>query len=257
MSLVVHRSGQGQPLVLLHGWGMHSGIWQQLVPLLEQDYAVHAVDLPGHGESQAVVTSKSVDDWLAQILPQVPEQAIWLGWSLGGLLSLCVALNYPNRLKAVMLLTATPRFTYADDWPVGMRADKLNDFADALLADPARTLKRFLALQLRGVAQERELLRQLNAAVDALPAPQSAALLHGLQLLRELDLRAELAALSVPSAWLFGKKDTLVATGTAKAIAALLPQAQVTELADAAHAPALSHPAAVLHALQQLTMRAA
>ena len=253
MSLVVHKSGQGQPLVLLHGWGMHSGIWQQLLPLLERDYAVYAIDLPGHGKSRSAVTTECVDDWVTQLVAVVPEQAIWLGWSLGGLLSLCVALRQPQSVQAVLLLTTSPRFIRTGDWPVGMVEDTLNDFADALLADPARTLKRFLALQLRGVAQERELLRQLNAAADALPAPQSAALLHGLQLLRELDLRAELAALSMPSAWLFGDKDTLVAAGTAKAIDALLPQAQVTVLAGAAHAPALSHPAAVLHALQQLT----
>ena len=252
MTLAVHRSGKGQPLVLLHGWGMHSGIWQNLMPLLEGRYALYRVDLPGHGASHSVATTAQLDDWLDAVQAVVPSDAIWMGWSLGGLLSLAAALREPTSIKALLLITATPAFVRRDDWSVGMAPDTLNQFAAELLADTRRTLKRFLGLQLRGVAQERELLRELNRAVDALPAATPQALEDGLALLRETDLRAALPQLQVPSHWLFGDKDALVASGTAQAVRALTSNAQFTEIQGAAHAPVLSHPERVQDALYRL-----
>ncbi len=52
-TLHVESVGSGPPLVLLHGWAMHSGIWGPLVARLAQRFRVHAVDLPGHGHSAA------------------------------------------------------------------------------------------------------------------------------------------------------------------------------------------------------------
>jgi len=49
MNLHVEVTGQGEPLVMLHGWGMHGGIWSDTVAQLAHEYEVHNVDLPGHG----------------------------------------------------------------------------------------------------------------------------------------------------------------------------------------------------------------
>ena len=53
MSLQVERRGDGPDLVLLHGWGMHGGVWDELVPRLAARFRVHVPDLPGHGRSTA------------------------------------------------------------------------------------------------------------------------------------------------------------------------------------------------------------
>ena len=50
-ALHVEATGQGPPLVLLHGWAMHSEMWGPLLPRLARRFRVHAVDLPGHGLS--------------------------------------------------------------------------------------------------------------------------------------------------------------------------------------------------------------
>ena len=54
MSVHVDIIGQGQPLVLIHGWGMHSGVWQPLVKRLSANYMLYLVDLPGMGSSRPV-----------------------------------------------------------------------------------------------------------------------------------------------------------------------------------------------------------
>ena len=52
VAMHVDSHGSGAPLVLIHGWGMHGGIWDNVVPLLAQHFRVHCVDLPGHGYSK-------------------------------------------------------------------------------------------------------------------------------------------------------------------------------------------------------------
>jgi len=47
--LHVESTGEGPPLVLLHGWAMHGGLFAPLVPALARRYRVSVVDLPGHG----------------------------------------------------------------------------------------------------------------------------------------------------------------------------------------------------------------
>jgi pimeloyl-[acyl-carrier protein] methyl ester esterase len=49
MSVRVECVGRGRPLVMLHGWAMHSGLWFPLLPRLIERYRMHLVDLPGHG----------------------------------------------------------------------------------------------------------------------------------------------------------------------------------------------------------------
>ncbi len=55
--LHVEVTGSGAPLVLLHGWGMHGGVWTDVAAQLAQDFRVHSVDLPGHGAERAVAGS--------------------------------------------------------------------------------------------------------------------------------------------------------------------------------------------------------
>lgn len=52
MSLHIEKIGQGVPLVMIHGWGMHSGMWMQARDLLSKYFELHMLDLPGMGHSQ-------------------------------------------------------------------------------------------------------------------------------------------------------------------------------------------------------------
>ena len=49
--LFVHTQGRGPDVVLLHGWGLHGGVWARIADHLAADFTVHSVDLPGHGAS--------------------------------------------------------------------------------------------------------------------------------------------------------------------------------------------------------------
>jgi pimeloyl-[acyl-carrier protein] methyl ester esterase len=238
--------GAKPAMVLLHGWGMSSAVWAGLPAALSQVLRDHgpaaAIDLPGHGGRPFPPGAADLGGWAQACVALAPPRAVWLGWSLGGLAALAAALHAPERVAGLILMTATPRFVRAPDWLAAMAGETLEQFHAGLLADPAGTLDRFLALQVRGSPAARETLRTLRRELAARPAPDPRALALGLDLLRDGDLRHRLAELSCPSLWLFGSHDTLVPATVAPAVSVLLPQAQVEVIRGAAHAPFLSHP---------------
>jgi len=242
MSLSVNSRGSGPDLVLLHGWGMNATVWEGLPSVLAAGWRLWEIELPGHGASPFQLRHDGCEAWADACLEAAPERAVWLGWSLGGLIALEAALRAPERVCALILLTATPRFIRAPGWSAAMDAAVLAHFHDELLANPAGTLDRFLALQVMGSEAARDSLRTLRREVAQRPAPSPGALEMGLDLLRDVDLRERIGSLTCPTLWIFGRRDTLVPSVASEGIASLLPAARRKVIAGAAHAPFLSHP---------------
>lgn len=93
MSLHVEVRGTGPvPVVMLHGWAMHGGVMAPLAEALEARCTVYVVDLPGHGHSRDCGIPLAPSACAAAIAAATPP-ALWLGWSLGGLIALTAALE--------------------------------------------------------------------------------------------------------------------------------------------------------------------
>jgi pimeloyl-[acyl-carrier protein] methyl ester esterase len=232
-------------LVLLHGWGMNSGVWNALAPEFSADFRLHPIELPGHGAAAFDPSWQALEDWADAALAAAPEQAVWLGWSLGAMVAMQAALqtraHKAERIMALILAAATPRFVQAADWRVAMAESTFARFHAGLLENPTQTLQRFLALQVRGSEDQRETLRRLRAGIATRPQPRQDALVSGLTLLREEDLRARLADIRQPTLWLFGERDTLVPADVAERVRLLMPGARCELIGGAGHAPLLSH----------------
>jgi pimeloyl-[acyl-carrier protein] methyl ester esterase len=227
-------------IVLLHGWGMNTAIWQDIASELAKTHRVHLIELPGHGNSP-YSGETTLTEWAQACLESAPERSTWIGWSLGGQVALHAARLSPSRVERLVLTASSPRFVQADDWPNAMPLGTLGQFADALKQDCQGTIGRFLALQVRGSDHGREVLRRLKGELNALPEANLAALETGLRLLRSNDLRTELTQLQCPLLGLFGERDTLIPAKVAEDIAKLLPQVQIEHIDGASHAPFLSH----------------
>ena len=202
MSLQIENTGSGAPLVLIHGWGMHGGIWDNVAPLLAQSYHVHCVDLPGHGYSNPLSPTlprrerglEQLDAIVDALSSQFTGPLNVCGWSLGGLIALRWAQLVPQQVRQLVLVASTPCFAEREDWLFGMERETLNQFAAELERDYVATLRRFLALQVRGSENERALLADLRTRLFSHGEPDVNALRTGLEILREADLRGELAA---------------------------------------------------------------
>ncbi len=239
--MYVEITGKGEPILLIHGWGMHSGMWGQVAEQLALTHRVHLVDLPGHGGS-AACTPYSLDTLVQQLSAQFNEPLTVVGWSLGGQVALHWAQQHPAQVKKLILVATTPCFVQHDGWSCAMAADTLQEFAASLLQNHALTLKRFLALQLRGSENERELLLDLRARLFIKGEPDVAALKGGLDILRDTDMRNQLAKITQPTLLIAGERDTLTPKAASEAMAQALPNARLEVIQGAAHAPFLSHP---------------
>lgn len=241
MSLHVEVTGRGEPIVMLHGWGMHGGVWRETVAQLASDFEVHVVDLPGHGASKLDGTFELdavVDVLAARFLAPVSV----LGWSLGGIIAQRWAMRSPETIKRLVLVASTPCFAERTDWQFGMPQDTLQHFANELGMNHAATLRRFLALQVRGSEGEREILATLRESLFNRGEPDMAALLGGLDILRDADLREQLPQIGAPTLAIAGERDKLTPPQASHYVAEAVPNARAVEIKGAAHAPFLSHP---------------
>lgn len=240
MSLHVERTGSGSDLVLLHGWGLHSGAWDEVLPALCARHRVHAIDLPGHGHS-ADARVGTLDDACDSIAAIIPEGSSVCGWSLGGLVAQRLAQLHPRKVAALALAGTTPCFLQRSDWPHAMAAATLEEFASGLHASREATLVSFVRLNALHGAGGREAIRAFTARLFARGAPTAAALGASLGWLRESDLRALAAQLPRRTLVLHGARDALVPVDAAHWLARAIPGARLHEWPDAAHIPFFTH----------------
>lgn len=240
-SLYCHTVGHGPNVVLLHGWGMHSGVWESVTESLLNDYRVTVLDLPGHGYSQGVATGHTLADWCAAVTAIAPPQAIWVGWSLGGLVAQQIAISTPERVQRLVLVNSTPCFAKRSDWPHGVDPLLLRLFAAELRQNYRATLNRFIALESHGSDNVTAQLRLLKAMLFQHGEPSVAALENGLALLEQTDLRTDWSRIACPILLLMGQRDQLVPAATGVTLLPSLPNARLHIFPRVGHAPFLSH----------------
>ncbi len=243
-------TGRGPVLVLLHGWGLHSAVWDSVLPQLQEHYSVTCIDLPGHGLSDLSVNLGNLEAVSRALHGLIPSSARIVGWSLGGLIALDYALRYPTNARRLILVASTPRFVSASDWKHATPPEILTQFSVTLEQDYRTTLNRFLALQVRSAEGAQCALRHLRRILLASP-PQRSALRAGLELLRQTDLRDRLPYLDCPTRLIMGERDTLVPPGCAQETVRRLLDGAFHIIRGAGHAPFLSHPVEFTAALHK------
>jgi pimeloyl-[acyl-carrier protein] methyl ester esterase len=251
VSLHIETLGAGPPLVLLHGWAMHSGLWSGVLRELAERYRLSLVDLPGHGHSRELAAA-DLDDMVDAVDRHVQGEALHvLGWSMGGTVAMRWAGERPERVARLTLLSTTPRFLVDGDWPWAMAPALLEQFADNLRNNYRHTLQRFLSLQVQGSEEGRQALHALRHQLFARGEPAPAVLAEGLEMLRTTDLRSLVPMLRQPALIIAGDRDTLTPVGASRWLAGALTDSRHVVIEGAAHAPQLSHRARFLAALEE------
>ncbi len=239
MQLHVTRAGKGQPVVFIHGWGMHSAVWAEAADRVSQYACAVLVDLPGFGGSP-YQRDYSLQELGDQLLQLAGEEAIWVGWSLGGLLALSIALERPQSVKKCLCVAASPCFVQRENWHHGMREELLAQFSSQLAQDYLLTMKRFFSLQTRGGTDALVLNRKIRRLFVSAGPPDRRALAHGLKLLQQTDLRDRLDRLACPLLLLLGENDRIVDPACLQDLPRH-PRVESQVIAGAAHVPFLSH----------------
>jgi 2-succinyl-6-hydroxy-2,4-cyclohexadiene-1-carboxylate synthase len=231
--------------VWLHGFTQSKNSAHQFRSILTGTYEVLTIDLPGHGENAATTASlEETADLLAEALPDEPF--ILGGYSFGGRVALHFALRHPERLRHLVVLSATPGIVDSDerdarrqrDEELARRIERIGAeaFLDEWLAQP-------MFQSLPNDARERA-ARSSNATGLAESLRHAGT---GTQ----NDLTDPLRTLRVATLILAGAKDAKFASEAAR-LRSAIPTSLSCLVDDAGHAAHLEQPQRVAEQLSDL-----
>ncbi len=112
--------GQGKPLLLIHGFGASIGHWRKNIPhLAQENYRIYALDLLGFGGSDKPQLDYSVELWRDLIKDfwqyHINEPTIFVGNSIGGLLTLMILADYPHISQGGVLINCAGGLNHRPD----------------------------------------------------------------------------------------------------------------------------------------------
>lgn len=240
-------SGERTPVVLIHGFGSDLTSWMFNQGSLAEDRVVHALDLPGHGESGKDVGPGSLDALAAAVTAYLDATGIGpahlVGHSLGGAIAIAIAAADEERVSALTLIAPAGLGAEIDgDFLEGFiretRARKLRPVLEKLVADPALISADMIEATLR--------FKRLDGAMDALEAIVRANFPDGAQ---ANSLRDRLAGVTVPTQVIWGEADRILPPSQAEGLAT---HVAVHRIAGAGHIPHMEKASEVNARIQAL-----
>jgi non-heme chloroperoxidase len=256
VSINIEDTGEGDSLVLVHGWSMSGRVWRFQRELADECRLV-IPDLRGHGRSSTPAAGYELGE-LARDLVTLFERldladTVLLGWSLGAQVVLAAFPAIRERLAGLILVGGTPRFTATEGYPSGLPANEPRAMGLRLKRDFSGTMGAFF----RGMFAEGELSREQENRVareivmgGRLPEPEVA--VRTLESLAKADLRAMLPDIDLPVLLIHGSRDTICLPEAARFMAERLPDVRLKMLEGVGHAPFLSHPVVFNGILREL-----
>lgn len=232
--------GSGSVLVFIHGWGVNSAVWQPIIEPLAKHYQVITIDLPGFGiNSDVQLADYSLVNIAKLIVQSIGRPAVYIGWSLGGLVATEIALQMPNQALALCTVASSPCFMTQTDWPA-IQPNVLKGFHQQLAENPALTIKNFLKIQAMGSPNVRHDIKVINDLVMQYPMAEKNILDKSLSLLETTDQRKNLKLIQQPFLRLYGRLDGLVPRQVIKKVDELALHSQSYIFQQASHAPFIS-----------------
>ena len=248
--LAWRQTGQGPPLVLLHGWSMSGSVFSEVADALSTDFQVFCPDLCGHGWSDPATDyglGMMADDLNAWLTGMDLSEVSLLGWSLGGQVAMQLSLQNSSRIKRLLLVSTTPCFSKREGWAHGLPQTQIRTMARQLQRSYLKTLGEFFDLQFAeeslAPARRREILA---FAARASRLPQQQDCISTLNVLGREDLRKRIGAIEVPVLVMHGEKDRIIPCSAGQYLASEIADVQLHLLENVGHAPFISRPEQVV-----------
>ena len=251
----IKKIGQGKDLVLIHGWGMHSGIWEPIIDRFSNQYTLHLVDIPGMGKSD-VINPYDLDHVTEEISKALPPSFDILGWSLGSLIAIKMSLMYPKKIHRMVLVGGTPCFINQTDWSYGVDVRDFNNFANNLFKNYKSTMINFYILQLMHSKNSKLIIKKLKEMEAVENPPEIKSLQLGLDILLNNDLRNDINKIKHQTLLITGDMDRLTPKSASMWLESHLKESQLKLIKGASHIPFLSHSDEFFNYLDQFLLAA-
>ena len=240
---IVHYEvyGRGKPVILLHGWLGSWGLWQETMGILGRHYRTYALDFWGFGESGKKRETYAVQDFVS-LVNQFMEQlgiikAPLVGHSMGGTVSLSVAIKYPERVSKVVVV-GSPIVGSSLAWPLKLAGYR----GIAFLLFNMMGLFRF------GVKVASPFICRDERFPEMMDRDLSRTTLESFLLsiasLRRTDLRPLLDQIRVPALGVYGDRDIIVHPRQWQPMQKGIRHALIERFPLAGHFPMLEEPQA-------------
>jgi 3-oxoadipate enol-lactonase len=233
---LVRLSGQGFPLVFVHGFTTTSEFWREQADEFAKSYRVIRINLPGHGASPApTARSYRIEDFVQDVERVFRElsvdTAVLIGLSMGGIIAQQFAIKYPHLVKALVLVDTTAHGTGADGT------------ADAFLA----------AVDKRGAEKAIQHLSDISFGSSAGPAlvewarqeviqtPEFVAR-AAIRSISDADTRNSLSRIKQPTLVIAGEEDVVTPTGESEILAKGIGNSTLSIIPKAGHFSMLEKP---------------
>ncbi len=236
----VEQTGCGPDLFLIHGWMMNRHCWRGIVAQLRDRYRLTTVDLPGHGDSlRSSHSLNRPEQLIAGLLELAPQNATWVGWSLGGLLAQLAAQAAPDGIRSIINVGMSARYMAAPDWPCGVNRVLFKAVRQLFAVSPEQIVRQLIERQVLG-SERQECARAVLSSLAAMPWDKKE-LKAGLELLKVGDARPAMQTFKKPVLFIAGEKDLIINNASLEQSSRLAAHGRYVEIAGAGHAPFLSH----------------
>lgn len=255
MSLYANRRGEhlwyedrgiGCPIVLLHGWCMSSAVWKYQYEGLKDSYRLLAPDLRGHGRSLETSGSLDFNSFAGDLVDFFDtlrlEKVILLGWSMGAQIALQASAELSHRLAGMVLVSATPRFTAADDFSCALAPKEASGMRLKVQRNKERALNGFYTRMFtEGELESHYSAAEIKQLLSGIATPDIVGVLDALDALSGADMRPLLPAVDVPTLILNGGQDLICLPQASSYLKAHIRGAEQIVYHHCGHAPFLTH----------------
>ena len=245
---IVHYEvyGRGRPVILLHGWLGSWGLWQETMTSLGQHYRTYALDFWGFGESGKKRDSYAVQDFVT-LVDQFMEQlgithAPLVGHSMGGTVSLLTAIQFPQRVKQVVVI-GSPIVGSSLSLLLKLFGRRPIAFIVYKNLWAFRLLYRLLA---PFYTRDRRWPQMMDRDLSSTTLES---FLLSIASLRSTDLRPMLNQVQIPAMGMYGDRDIVVNPSQWKAMSEGVPHARIQRFQKAGHFIMLDEPESFMQSL--------
>ena len=231
---IVHYEvyGRGRPVILLHGWLGSWGLWQETMSYLGRYYRTYALDFWGFGESGKKRDTYAVQDFVI-LVEQFMErlgiaEAPLVGHSMGGTVSLSVALQFPERVNKVVII-GSPIVGSALALPLKLAGYR---FIASMIFNMMWAFRATMKVASPFICADPRFPAMMDSDLTKLTVES---FLLSIASLRRTDLRPDLSRLNIPVMGMFGDRDNIVNPDQWQPLLAGVPHAKIVRWPKAQH----------------------